>query len=82
MGLTELKEAAPDQWEACYEGRYGRYTIFVNGDGKTFTGQTCTCPCPDDECKHIEIVKAIISFKSEENKKKKLCSRLLIHIKK
>ncbi|MDR1762472.1 MAG: hypothetical protein LBR64_00750 [Dysgonamonadaceae bacterium] len=82
MGLIELKETAPHRWEACYEGRYGRYAIYVNGDGKTFTGQHCTCPDTDEECKHIEIVKAIIAFKNEAEQKKSLYSRLLLYIQK
>jgi hypothetical protein len=58
--IIELQEISPNNWQAKYQGNYGRYTIKIKTDGKKIMNFSCSCPSSHYPCKHIAMIKEAI----------------------
>jgi hypothetical protein len=67
--IISLRETAPSQWQARYQGNYGVYTIKITLDGAKLEKFSCTCPSDYSPCKHIGMVREAIAEKCAKNKK-------------
>jgi hypothetical protein len=63
MGIIEIKETAPNTWEAQYQGRGGVYDIHATIDRGAIVGFTCSCSSENQRCKHLPIMKEAIKKK-------------------
>jgi hypothetical protein len=63
MGIIEIKETAPDTWEAQYQGREGVYSIHAAIDRGAIVDFTCSCPSKTQRCKHLPIMREAIKKK-------------------
>jgi hypothetical protein len=65
--IIDLQEISPNNWQAKYQGNYGRYTIKIKTDGKKITDFSCSCPSSGYPCKHIAFVKDAIDERIAES---------------
>ncbi|MDR3114255.1 MAG: hypothetical protein LBU25_01910 [Treponema sp.] len=65
--ILDLRETAPNHWQAKYEGNYGVYTVKIRTDGKRRMSSSCSCPSAYDPCKHIPIVEEAIAERIAKN---------------
>ncbi|MDR1231837.1 MAG: metal ABC transporter substrate-binding protein [Spirochaetaceae bacterium] len=59
--IIDLRETAPNRWQAKYQGNYGVYTVKIATDGKRRGDFSCSCPSDYYPCKHIAIVERAIA---------------------
>jgi uncharacterized Zn finger protein len=67
--IISLRETAPSQWQARYQGNYGVYTIKITLNGEKLEKFSCTCPSDYSPCKHIGMVREAIAEQIAKNKK-------------
>lgn len=77
-GIIDLREIAPDTWQAKYQGNYGVYTIKISTDGKRRSKFSCSCPSDYYPCKHIAMVEEAIAEQIAINKKLKKTGGLTV----
>lgn len=69
MGIIEINETSPGNWDAQYQGRFGVYNIHATVDRGAIIGFTCNCPSKRKPCKHLALMKEAIKKKKMGKRK-------------